>query len=111
MRSYMIQELRPADMDKITAFLHEKGYKCPLDGIFWLPLPVDLWGAEQQKHREECAPFYLALELGPDWIRLELLVRSEQKLRCSCIMYADSSQRETMIDFVDDLIKNLDIAV
>ncbi|WP_291318227.1 hypothetical protein [Desulfonatronospira sp.] len=111
MRSYMIQDIRPADMETITDYLRETGYKSPLEGIFWLPLPQELLGKAQKDHSGLCGPYYLALELGQDWLRLEFLVRSEQKLRCECIMYADARQREAMIDFVDELIRNRDVAV
>lgn len=111
MRSYMIQDITPRDMDTITTHLKETGYKSPLDGIFWLPLPESLLGKAQQEHNSQCSPYYLALELGQDWLRLEFLVRSEQRLRCDCIMYADPRQREAMMEFLDELIRNRDIAV
>ncbi len=110
MRSYMIQDLKPRDMEKLVSHL-QQNYKAPLEGLFWLPLPPEIWGSAQLEHAGECGPYYLALELGPDWVNLELLVRSEQRLRCSCITYADSRQREAMIDMVDELIKNRDISV
>ncbi|WP_291323615.1 hypothetical protein [Desulfonatronospira sp.] len=111
MRSYMIQDIKPADIHKITSHLQETGYKNPLDGLFWLPLPRSLWASDQEEHSHQCGPYYLALELGPDWLRLEFLVRSEQRLRCDCIKYADSRQREAMMEFLDQLIRNRDIAV
>jgi len=110
MRSYLVQELRAIDMKTITSHLREH-YKTPLEGLFWLPLPRNLWAETQKEHAQECGPYYMALELGQDWLKLELLVRSQQKLRCHCIVYADSRQREAMIDSVDELIRNRDIAV
>lgn len=111
MRAYLIDELQPEDVNRIAELLTRKGYAGSLEGIFYLPVPEALLSPEQQEHLAECGPFILPLEIGEDWVRLELLVRARSILRCSCVAYAHPALREHMIDSLDALVKDLDIAV
>lgn len=111
MRSYTIEEINPADMDRIIEQLNSVCLEKPLEGLFWLALPEDLLTREQSAHLDTCGPFHLALESGKDSLRLELLVRCRTKISCSCISYANRHQREHMIQYLDELLKNLDISV
>ncbi len=111
MRSYYIDELEPENVKKIEAALGDKGYAGAIDAIYFLPLPDDLLSDVQRAHQAECGPFFLALETGEDWIKLELLVRCKGKIRCSCIAYAEPRQREWLIDYLDGFIRSLDIPV
>ena len=111
MRSYLIEEIDPSDMSKITAALEEKAYKKPMDDIFWIAVPQNLLSAEQKDHHSQCGPHYMAVETGQNWIKLELLVRCREKIRCDCICYADARQRESMIEYMDQLIRNQDVRV
>jgi hypothetical protein len=67
--------------------------------------------SEMQKAHNECQPFYFALELLPDRLACELLVRSQQRIRCHCIQYATESQRNWLIQSVDDVLEKLAISV
>lgn len=111
MRSYLIQEINTQDMLKIIEGITPKAYKVPMDNLFWIVLPDNLLTPEQKKHSDRCGPHYLALETGEDWVKLELLIRCEQKIRCDCISYATPEQREYMIDFLDKIIRNQDVRV
>lgn len=113
MRTYLIEDLYPEDLAKIVQRLNALNLAGPLDGIFYLPLPEDLLGEEQRAHLGECGPFILALEAvdEPCSLKLELLVRAQGKLRCSCVTYATAPQREYAMDRLDALIRELDIAV
>jgi hypothetical protein len=111
MRSYLIEELTPDDMERIKARLTEKGFKGTLDDIFFIPFPLEMLNDEQTEHLPECGPYVLVLETGPDHLTLELLVRGTGKLRCSCISYCSPEQRNQMIDFLDNFIRELDIPV
>jgi hypothetical protein len=44
-------------------------------------------------------------------LRLELLVRARNKIRCSCVSYADSAQRKHMIEYLDQFIEELEVSV
>lgn len=111
MRAYTIDELTPEDVSRIEDRLNRNGWTGSIKGMYYVPIPEDLLGPEQREHLEACGPFFLPLETGDGWVRLEFLVRARQILRCSCVAYANPSLRERMIDDLDTLIKELDIAV
>ena len=110
MRSYLVQEISLLDMSKLLEAITREAYKNPVDGLFWFILPEHLLSRGQKEH-QGCGPHYLALEAGDNWLKLELLVRCEQKLRCDCIAYANPQQREFMINYLDQLIRNQDVRV
>ncbi|MGE4553865.1 MAG: hypothetical protein AB7D57_12190 [Desulfovibrionaceae bacterium] len=115
MRTYAIEDLYPADAERITAALADQGLAGPIEGIFYLPVPEELYSDEQREHAPECGPYIMALELVKRAeqceLRLELLVRARGRLRCSCIAYATPAQRAQMMDFLDRFIRELDISV
>lgn len=118
MRSYILEDLSEDDLKKIAASLDEMQLRGPLDGIYYLPLPEDLFQAEQNAHKDDCGPYFMALELvsGPSemsecHVRLELLVRARNKIRCSCVTYATPEQRRHMIDYLDQFLDELGIEV
>jgi len=49
--------------------------------------------------------------LDESTVKLELLVRAQKKLRCECVAYATPAQREHIIAYLDDLLRQLDISV
>ncbi|WP_027175028.1 hypothetical protein [Desulfovibrio aminophilus] len=112
MRSYQIEDLTEESVRRIEARLTELGLRGSLDGIYYLPVPAELLDTEQKAHVETCGPHIMALEvIDGGRLKLELLVRGRGPLRCSCIAYATPAQRERMIDFLDQLIRDMDIAV
>ena len=111
MRSYLIDEISADNMEIIEKQLTEKGFKGPLDHIFYIPFPYEMLSDEQQQHFNSCGPYTLILETGRNWLKLELLVRGRGKLRCSCISYCNPEQRQQMLDFLDTFIRELDIPV
>ena len=106
----MIEELQKEQVDTIRKALEERKWTSPVAGLYRIPVPAELLSPEQVEHKE-CGPFYVAVETGKTWVRLELLVRATQILRCSCIAYATPVQRAAMIDTLDGLIKSNDIPV
>lgn len=111
MRAYTVDELQEEDVKRIEEHLTRKGWTGSISGIYYVPVPQDLLSEEQRAHLDACGPFFLPLETGDTWVRLELLVRARQILRCSCIAYAHPALREHMIGVLDGLIRELDIAV
>lgn len=111
MRSYQIDEFTPEQIETIIKRFTEKGFASSIPQLFQIPLPEDLCGPEQKDHRESCGPFYMALETGRDWVRLEFLVRARQILRCSCVSYATKEQCDYMMDYLDTTLKEWDIPV
>lgn len=118
MRSYLIEDLFEGDIEKIVAALNEMKLNGPLEGIYYLPMPEEVLQPEQKEHLGECGPYFMALEIveGPSdmsesQLKLELLVRGRNKMRCSCISYATPPQRKHMIDYLDQFIEELEISV
>ena len=118
MRCYVIEDLVEDDLKKIGAAMNELELRGPLDGIYYLPLPEELLQPEQVAHKDECGPYFMALELmegASDMsecrVNLELLVRARNKIRCSCVTYATPEQRRHMIDYLDQFLDELEIAV
>jgi len=111
MRSYYIDEISQEDVQKFEDYLKYKNYHNPIDNIFWLPLPEDLLNEVQKGHLKECGPYYMALETGKNWLKLELLVRASGKIRCECIAYATPEQRDAVMEMLDNMLRNQDIPV
>ncbi|MBN2140679.1 MAG: hypothetical protein JW718_06695 [Desulfovibrionaceae bacterium] len=112
MRVYQVEDIQAQDMDKIENKLTDLGLRGAIEDIFFLPLPPELLEPEQKEHQDSCGPYACGLEIwDQNTIKLELLVRARNKLRCSCVAYATPRQREYVINYVDTLIKELDIPV
>ncbi len=103
MRQIVIDELSPMERDNLDSYLKRTLTPGPIEGIHWFVLPPDLHSDAQQGH-DDCAPFYLAVELADSRICFELLVRSTTNLHCSCIAYATAVQRQFVLDFIDKML-------
>jgi hypothetical protein len=108
MKQYVVDELRPDDHRKLKDYLDAnfaaKGY----EGLYWLPLEERLYAQVQQSHGN-CQPYYFALELTPGRLACELLVRTNNRVRCDCIQYATEDQRNWLVEVVDALFERLAI--
>lgn len=112
MRSYLIEDFYPEHLENVLQSLRDKGLAGSLDGIFYLPVPQELLTDEQRAHAAECGPHIFVLEaVDESTLKLELLVRAQGKLRCACVLYATPAQREHIIGWLDDFIRQLDISV
>ena len=108
MKQYVIDELRIEDHKKIKTYLEENFNSSVIDGIYWLPIDQNIITEIQAEHTE-CQPFYFAINLESNLIAFELLVRTKNKIRCSCISYATEKQRNWLIGFADSIFDNLGI--
>lgn len=108
MKQYVIDELRPADHRKIKKYLDEKFGPCALGAIYWIPMAPANY-SEVQKQHTTCQPFYFVIDLEPNMIACELLIRSRARIRCDCISYATANQRNWFIGFMDRIFHKLDI--
>lgn len=118
MRSYLIEDLMETDIKKVTKAFEDMKLKGPLEGIFYLPLPEKLLQQEQLAHKDECGPYFMALEviegaseMSEFQLKLELLTRAKNKIRCSCVNYATTEQRAHMIEYLDQFLDELGIAI
>ncbi len=104
MRSYMLDELSAADMERVIGFLKQNALASSLERLYWLEIPVELYSRTQAEHRD-CAPFMFAAETGHDWIKLELFVRSREGLGCDCQGYCTPGQRDFILNLADRMLE------
>ena len=104
MRQLVIDELSREERDNIENYLKRTVKAGAMEGMFWVVIPDDLLGEAQQGH-EECGPFFFGIELSDKSLVVELLVRSESNLHCSCIIYATLAQREFLLRFIDTMVE------
>jgi len=108
MKQYVIDEIRPEDYQKFKAYLDDNFSAPGFDGLYWLPLDGKVYDAIQKQHAD-CQPFYFALELMPERLACELLVRTNKRMKCQCIQYATQDQRNWLIQTVDAMADRLGI--
>jgi hypothetical protein len=108
MRAYLIDEIRVQEMEQVKEFLKQHAIRSSLDQIFWVRIPDDLLNETQYLHTL-CRPHVFAVELGPDWIKLELFVRTLKSMRCDCPAYSTPIQRDYIFKFADGIIEQLKI--
>lgn len=110
MRQYVIDELNHPEMEKIRKYLKDKCDMSELGNIFWLNMPSEILTQEQAKH-SACAPHVTAVELHEKAVYFEMLVRSRNVMRCSCIGFATNEQRDFILNFVDEMILKIGLKV
>ena len=110
MRQYVIDELRKGEIEKIREFLTEHCEESDIKGLFWLKMPGDVLSPTQHEHKG-CGPHCIAIEVGESWVKLEMLVRSRERIRCNCIQYATDQQRSFIMRFADNMLKQTGITV
>ena len=110
MKQYVVDELRPGDYSEIESYLGEKLGVSEMPGLYKLPLSSEHLTDTQAAHTQ-CQPFYFAIDLEPDRMACDLLVRTDNRLRCDCTGYATEAQRNWLIRFADTMLDYLAIVV
>jgi len=110
MKQYVVDELRPLDYRVIKSYLDEKLGSSGIEGLYKLPVDPEILTDVQLDHIK-CQPYYFAIDLEPNRIACELLVRSDQKMRCSCIGYATENQHNWLIQLTEIMLDHLKIAI
>jgi hypothetical protein len=108
MRAYWIDEVSHSHMEVIQGFLKKNTLASIMRNLYWLQIPDDLLSDTQRRHRD-CRPHVVAVELGVDWIKLELLVRSLKNMHCTCPGYCTPLQRDYVINFANGMLEDLKI--
>lgn len=103
MRQYLIDEISFLEHDTLDSHLKRTLKAGGLEGVYFLAVPDDLLGPEQQGH-QDCGPFYFTVVLEQHSLRFELLVRSASNMHCSCIARATPAQRQFVLDFADRML-------
>jgi len=110
MKQYVIDELRSEDHGEIKVYMEENYSASDVDGIYWIPLEQDILTKIQKEHTD-CQPFYFAVDLDPNLIAFEMLIRTQKRMRCSCIGYATEKQRNWLIGLADSIFDQLGIKI
>jgi len=108
MRAYLIDEISTQEMQRVKGFLEKHAVRSSLDQIFWVRIPEDLLTETQFLHTQ-CQPHVFAVEVGPDWVKLEFFVRTLNSMRCECPAYCTPMQRDYIFRFGDNIIGQLKI--
>ncbi|MBW2610235.1 MAG: hypothetical protein JRC68_07805 [Deltaproteobacteria bacterium] len=108
MRYYLIDEVSLSDMKKTDGFLEQNAIRSELEKIFWVAIPEGILNEVQSRHKG-CQPYLFSIEMGADWIQVELFIRSQQGLRCTCQSYCTPLQRDFIFDFTEKMIKELGV--
>ncbi|MDR1921250.1 MAG: hypothetical protein LBS31_05835 [Candidatus Adiutrix sp.] len=112
MRSILIDELLAAEVEAVIAYLDTHAERASLERLYWIKLEPELWGEAQRQAwgNADAAPVYrLAVEVGTDWARFELLVRSEN-LRNIGGGQADEAQTLFMLRWIEAMAAELNLA-
>ncbi len=110
MKQYVIDDFRYSDYTKIKNYMDEN-YRCSeVSDIYWIPINDNMLSDVQREHLQ-CDPFYFLVELNTQAFTLELLVRTKNNIRCSCMAYATERQRNWGIDCVDTIFEKLKIVI
>ncbi len=108
MKQYVIDELRPEDFRKIKEYLDANFAAPGFEGLYWLPMDEEAYDGLQKRHAN-CQPYYFALELTPERLACELLVRTNKRMKCKCIQYATDDQRNWLVQSIDAMADRLGI--
>ena len=111
MKYYVIEELTKAHTNAIAKRLEEMELGAGMEGLYWLPVPKAHLSNIQVEHTDECGPHAMGLELEGDSLKLELLVRARNRLRCDCVTYASPELKLHMISYLDAMLDELEIYV
>jgi len=110
-RSYCLDDFVPGELERLAERLESMELSAGVEKLYWLHIPQDLLTPLQTEHARECGPYALALEILDGALRLELLVRARNRLRCECVAYAEQRLVSRMILYLHGLLDELNISV
>ena len=110
MKQYVIDELRPVDYPEIKKYMDENYGSSEIDGIYWIPVDRQYLTGEQAEHTE-CGPHFIVMVLEQNMLACEFLIRTKNRIRCSCTGYANEVQRNWIIRFADNIFDVLEITI
>ena len=102
MREYVISDLKPAETQALEEALAARNLAAGIEHLYWLP--VSELTAVQKEHAASCGPHVVALEVEETALRMELLIRAKNRLRCDCIAYADAGQLQALLASLHELL-------
>jgi hypothetical protein len=107
-KSYFIDEIALADLKRIRRFLSQKAISSAMDSLFWVTVSPSLLTPLQQEHLS-CQPHVFAVETGQRFLKAEFYLRTLRDMRCPCQDYCTPQQARFVIEWVDQMLKDLSI--
>jgi len=108
LRYYLIDEISKSELKKLRNHLNDRAIKSGLDDLYWVEFPDDLLTSIQSEH-DSCKPYVFGLELSVGSLKAELFVRNRSQFGCACQQYCNDRQKNYVIDFVLNIINELNI--
>ena len=108
MKSYLIDEIAVSDVKRIHQFLSGKAIPSGVETLFWVKVAPSLLTPLQQEHFP-CQPHVFAVEIGQSFVKAELFLRTLRDMRCPCQDYCTPPQVHFVIEWVNDMLKDLSI--
>ncbi len=110
MKQYVLDEFRPPDYERVKEYLDARFERSSIGGVYWIYIDEEILNDEQKSHFE-CRPHYFAAELTEAGLCFELLARTNNRLKCSCMVYACERQRNWLINIADSILDKLEIKI
>lgn len=107
MRSYVIDELSETTLEHLAEYFTANDCTSTVKSLFWLPVEEELLTPVQQEHLNICGPYQMAVEFGEDSVKLELLVRAKNVLRCECVRYLTPEAERSMMQKLDRILMEI----
>ena len=108
MKSYLIDEIGAADVQRIRQFLSARAVCSGIDTLFWVKVAPPLLTPLQQEH-VSCQPHVFGIETGQRFVKAEFYVRTLRDMRCPCQDYCTPQQARFVVEWVDEMLKDLSI--
>jgi hypothetical protein len=113
-RSIVFDELLEPEINAVLDYLDQEAVASGVENLYWLFIPRDLWSpaqvqAQADENWAEGEGYRTAIEVGPDWVRFELLVRSESLLNIGGGQ-ADESQAMHILRWADEMARKLSLS-
>jgi hypothetical protein len=107
-KSYLIDEIGVEDAQRIHRFLSENAISSAMDTLFWVKVAPSLLTPLQQEHLP-CQPHVFAVETGQRSLKAELYLRTLRDMKCPCQDYCTPQQARFVIEWVNEMLKDLSI--
>ena len=108
MRYFLIDEITDSDLKRIKVILKQDAMSSGLEQVFWVEVP-DSHLSREQAEQDDHKPYLFAVECGKDWIKAELFIRTLGDFKGVHQGYCTASQREYKVEYIEGMIKELEI--
>jgi hypothetical protein len=108
LKSYFVDEIGVADAPRIRHFLNTEAIRSGIDTLFWVKVAPTLLTPLQNEHIS-CQPHVFAVETGDRFLKAELYLRTLRDMRCPCQGHCTPQQASFIIEWVDEMLKDLSI--